>query len=145
TIFHNSSRVLEGVYAPGLQFTADGTAFLARGGQIENDIYLIDDETGQVQQTFQGHQATASDQKWLAGESRLVSVGDTNGRAWGTGTLRVWDSVVGQEMVRLESGGARAVAVSADGRTIAVTTADGPVRIYDSRRFMNIAGADSAN
>lgn len=129
------AREMTGIYAPSLQFTADGEHFLARGGQVESDELLVETKTGKIVRRFQGHQATISQSRLFKDQSRLATVGDTNGRAWGTGTLRVWDFEIGQEVARLPSGGARSVAVSPDGRKIAAPSSDGAVRIYDALRF----------
>lgn len=128
-------RVLGDVYAPDIRFSHDGAWFIARGGQVESDLILVDSSSGEKLKVLQGHEATASDAVFFADSSRLVSVGDTNGRAFGTGTLRIWDVETGQETLRINSGGARNVVVSDNGKVIATTTADGVVRIYRKDRF----------
>lgn len=130
-------QTLSDRYSPSLDFLEKQKFVFARGGRIESDEFLLDRETGEILIRFRGHAATITDSGLLPPDSprRLVTVGDTNGRGSGAGTLRLWDLKSGQELLRLSSGGARNLAVNETGQLIATINGSREIRLYDSKRF----------
>ena len=89
-------------------------------GQFEGVSHIIDVETLEVRATLSGHDAPVNGLAWSPDGSRIASCA-------GDGTLRLWDSVSGDEVAvfRLPQRGVDAVDWSRDGRKLAVGVSDG--------------------
>jgi WD40 repeat protein/serine/threonine protein kinase/tetratricopeptide (TPR) repeat protein len=95
-------------------FSHDGKT-LAAGTQAGTVVFW-DRPTAQIQQTLQAHTVDA----WIAfspDDKLLVTVS-----GWGDRRMKVWDLSVEPPRVTFETDGARCLAVSRDGRTVAVGT-----------------------
>ena len=100
-------------------------------GTFEGLIHIIDVETLEVRQTLSGHDAPVNGLAWSPDGSRIASCA-------GDGTLRLWDSLSGDEMAifRLPPRDVGAVDWSRDGRKLAVGVRTGDVYVLDAGELM---------
>jgi WD40 repeat protein len=117
-----------------IAFSPDGTCIASGGSDADSTIMLWDAETGGEIMALKGHFRGIGRLIFSPDGKRLMSGGRD-------GTTKAWDVSTGTEVMSLQ--GVELVAVSPDGKTIAVTDTDGITLLeseasadgYESRRI----------
>ena len=117
-----------------MRFTPDGRTLVTTGG-VDGQVLAWDVERGTVAQRFAGHSRGAIDGLDLTRDGRTLITGSVDRRAF------LWDLAGDRRLERRFPVGRRfrpdftprGIAVSPDGRTLAVTHDDGAVDLIDTR------------
>ncbi len=103
--------------------SSDATRFAIVQGDGVRSIVLTDAATGETQVILRGHSSFVGQAAWTPDDSRLVSSSED-------GTVRLWDTSTGAELMALSGDVHSALAVPPDGTGVAYRV-DGTVRFWD--------------
>jgi WD40 repeat protein len=115
--------------ALALAFSSDGRKLVCAS---ENNIRVLDVESGQIIQTLEGHSQSVSSVA-ISSETQAIVSGSYDY------TVRAWNMETGEELncFKGHKGWILAVAISSNGRKIVSSSGDGTIRIWDIAGKMN--------